>query len=70
MSGSTSRCRRFHPVWLTHVQVRDLLAVVTRHMDSGVYWDNQERHGKRMNDIRFALIAADWNCADEMERPR
>lgn len=63
------RCRRYHPVWLTHAQISDLTSLVVSHQDEGSYWGPQEQHYKRIEDIRFALNAADFNCVDEMERP-
>ena len=65
-----SRCRRYHPVWLTHAQIGLLMDLCADQKRDGSYWGNREQFAKRLDDTTFALIAAYGNCIDEMERPK
>ena len=64
-----SRCRRYHPVWLTHAQMSLLEELCDQQKQDGSYWGNREQFAKRLDDTTSALIAADVNCIDETERP-
>lgn len=67
---SDPRCRRYHPVWLTHAQIVLLKALCAERQWTGVYFGNRAQYGKRLDAAQFALDAADGNCVDEMERPK
>jgi hypothetical protein len=65
-----SRCRRYHPVWLTHTQIGLLMSLCADQERDGSYWGNREEFEKRLEDCTAALFVADDNCIDEMERPK
>ena len=67
---SAPRCRRYHPVWLTHAEARELEALVAVRLEDGSYYGNREQYTHRLLRCSAALHAADGNCVDEMERPR
>jgi len=67
---SAPRCRRYHPVWLTHSQMDLLESLCDQQKQDGSYWGNREQFAKRLADTAFALTAATCNCIDEMERPK
>ena len=54
-----SRCRRYHPVWLTHAQMSLLEELCDQQKQDGSYWGNREQFAKRLDDTTSALIAAD-----------
>lgn len=64
------RCRRYHPVWLTHAQMELLETLCDERKIDGCYSGNREQYAKRLDAAAFALTAATCNCVDEMERPR
>ena len=45
-----SRCRRYHPVWLTHAQMGDVIAILKRHQEEGSYWGNRKQFETRLGD--------------------
>lgn len=66
----STRCRRFHPVWLTHTQMDLLRELLEDHIQEGSYWGPREQHYRRTDDTVAAINAADGNCVDENERPK
>lgn len=66
---SDSRCRRYHPVWMTHAQMSDVLAVLESQQVEGSYFGNRRQFEMRLRDSIAAVEAAIFNCIDENERP-
>lgn len=66
---SDRRCRRYHPVWLTHAQMSDVLAVLGSRREEGSYFGNRRQFETRLRDSIAAVEAAIFNCIDETERP-
>ena len=67
---SPSRCRRYHPVWLTHVQIEEMRCIVAKVQSEGSYYAPRDQYLKRLDEIKNALLATHGNCVDEMERPK
>ena len=67
---SAPRCRRYHPVWLTHAQIQLLKALCVEREWNGQYHGNRAQYSRRLDGAFYALDSADGNCVDEMERPK
>ena len=64
------RCRRYHPVWLTHAQMDLLESLCDERRLDGSCFGNREQYTNRLEAATFAIVCSNCNCVDEMERPK